>query len=112
MSDGRQLKRTRYTGIYKVTRPGSKDRYMVSYRIFGLGQRTRTFPTEGQALAFQATLRDPSREDQVRAMHIAARITVAQYFDHFMETRFNLSPSTRERYAGVGERYIKYGRLG
>src|SRR5438105_15360183 len=110
MADGRTTKRTRYTGIYKVMRRGSDDRFMVSYRVPGGGQQTRTFRSLTQALDFQATTRDPSKTEQFRALQAGRRVTVAQYFDHFLETRFNLSPSTRHRYVGVGERYIKQGR--
>jgi integrase len=84
---------------------------MVSYRIRGLGQRTKTFATFRGAREFQATTRDPIRAQQLR--HLAqGKVTLAEYFPLFLERRRNLSPSTKARYESVGRLYIAAGRLG
>jgi integrase len=105
------VKRTRYPGIYRVSTPGKPDRFMVSYRVRGLGQRTKTLPTLGEAKQFQASVRDPAKARQLRQLE-QGRITLAEYFPLFLERRRNLSPSTRARYESVGRLHIISGRLG
>jgi hypothetical protein len=59
----RSLKRTRYPGIYEVL-GGRTRRFMVSYRIPGLGQRTKTLRTLSEAKEFQGSVRDPAGREQ------------------------------------------------
>ena len=40
--------RTKNPGIYRVSRTGKSDRFMVMYRIRGLGQRSKTLSTLGE----------------------------------------------------------------
>ena len=62
----RKSQATKYPGIYRLTRPGKADRFMVSFRIRGVGQRTKTFPTLREARAFQATARDPEKARRLK----------------------------------------------
>ncbi|MDP9343011.1 MAG: site-specific integrase [Actinomycetota bacterium] len=111
MAGARSVKRTRFPGIYRITTPGKPDRFMVSYRVRGLGQRTKTKPTLREAKEFQASVRDPLKARQLRQLE-QGRITLAEYFPLFLERRRNLSPSTRARYESVGRLHIIPGRLG
>jgi integrase len=103
--DRRKVVRTNYPGIYKVKRDGKRDRYMVSYRIPGVGQRTKTEHTLQAARDFQASTRDPVKAQLLRQM-AKSKITLAEYFPTFLQRRRNLSPSTRARYESVGRLYI------
>ncbi|MGH2573385.1 MAG: tyrosine-type recombinase/integrase [Actinomycetota bacterium] len=111
MAENRKCERTGYPGIYRVKRRGSKDRLMVSYRIRGLGQRTKTFRTLQEAKEFQASTRDPIRAQQLKRL-ARGKVTLSGYFPLFLERRRNLQPSTRARYESVGRLYIVAGRLG
>lgn len=106
----RKYARTRYPGIYEVS--GAKaPRYVVSYRIRGLGQRTKTFSTIRDARAFQGSVRDPARGHQLRMLE-NGRVALASYFPLWLERRRNLTPSTRLRYEGIGRNYICPSRIG
>jgi integrase len=85
---------------------------MVSYRLTGLGQRTKTFPTLRDARDFQSSLRDPAKAHQQRQIHRMTRQTPASAFPQWLERKRDLTPSTRSRYEGVGRLYIMRGRLG
>jgi integrase len=100
----RRLKRTRYPSIYEVV-GGKRPRYMVSYRIPGVGQRTKTKPTLAEARDFQAQVRDPSKARQLRQLE-RGRITLGEYFPTWLERKRNLTPATKSRYEGVGRLYI------
>lgn len=78
---------------------------MVSYRVPGLGQRTKTKPTIKEALEFQATVRDPARARQLRQLE-RGRVTLGEYFPGWLDRKRNLTPATRSRYEGVGRLYI------
>lgn len=111
MATARTSEKTKYPGIRKLSRDGIPAGFLVSYRIPGLGQRTRTLPTLREAKEFQASVRDPANAQKMRSL-AKGRITVAQYFDMFLERRRNLTASTRLRYEGVGRNYIIPSRLG
>jgi integrase len=106
----RSVRSTRYPGIYKVTR-GSTIRYMVSYRVRGHGQRTKTLTTLAEARQFQGRVRNPDE-----AMRLAefdrGRVTLADYFDEWLPRKRRLAESTLVRYEGVGRLYIKPSILG
>jgi integrase len=106
----RQTRKTRYPGIYELT-GGKKTRYVVSYRVRGLGQRTKTLATLGEARAFQGAMRDPVKQDQARQLE-RGRVLLAEYFTEWLDRRRNLAPSTRLRYEGVGRNYITPSALG
>src|SRR3990172_6788064 len=111
MPDGRKVIKTRYPGIYRVSGRGSRDRFMVSYRIRGRGQTSKPLPTLREAREFQASVRDPARAQQLRQL-ARGRVTLSEYFPVFLERRRNLAPSTRARYESVGRLYFTQGRLG
>jgi integrase len=106
----RESRKTRYPGIYEVL-GGSSTRYVVSYRIRGLGQRTKTLATLGAARAFQGSMRDPAKQQQARQLE-RGRVLLADYFPEWLERRRNLTPSTHLRYEGVGRNYITPSPLG
>ena len=106
----RQSKRTRYPGIYEVV-GGRARRYVVSFRIRGVGQRTRTFKTLQEARTYQGTLRDPERARQFRQME-RGRVALRDYFPGWLERRRSLTPSTQLRYEGIGRNYIAPSSLG
>ena len=110
----RVTKRTRYPGIYEVQGGSSKGskRFMVSYRLAGLGQRTKTFATLRDARDFQSSLRDPAKAHQQRQILRMSRQTLASAFPEWLDRKRDLTPSTRSRYEGVGRLYIMKGRLG
>jgi integrase len=104
-------KATQYPGISRLTRTGQPDRFMVSYRVRGLGQRTKQFRTISEAKAFQAKVRDPAHATTLRRLE-RGRITLGGYFLSWLPRKRNLSASTRARYEGVGANYIVPGSLG
>lgn len=106
----RSLKKTRYPGIYAV-QGVSSPRFMVSFRIHGLGQRTKTFTTLRDAREFQGSVRDPVRTREMRQRE-RGRVSLSAYFPQWLERRRNLTPSTRLRYEGVGRHYISPTTLG
>jgi integrase len=106
----RKLNRTRYPGIYEVE-GGKHRRYMVSYRLRGYGQRTKTHPTLREARDFQAQIRDPARARRLLQLE-HGRISLAEYFAQWVDRNRGLAPSTRLRYEGVGRNYICSGPLG
>ena len=93
----RKSQATKYPGIYRLTRPGKADRFMVSFRIRGVGQRTKTLPTLREARAFQATARDPEKARRLRVLY-SDTATLEKYFTVFLSRRRRLAPSTRLRY--------------
>ena len=103
-------RKTRYPGIHEVL-GGKSTRYVVAYRIRGLGQKTKTLATLREARAFQGAMRDPAKQHQLRQLE-RGRVVLAEYFPAWLERRRNLTPSTRLRYEGVGNNYITSGRLG
>jgi hypothetical protein len=60
MVEVRASSKTRYPGIYKVSRNGTV-RYVVSYRLRGTGQKTKTFQRLSEAVTFQGEIRDPAK---------------------------------------------------
>jgi integrase len=111
MGDGVKVRRTRHPSIYTVTRPGQKRiRYRVSYRIPGVGQRSKTLKSLEEAKAFQASVRDPVKASQIRLL-ARERMTLGEFFPLFLERRRNLAPSTRARYEGSAKLHILPGRL-
>jgi integrase len=103
--------KTIYPGIYRVLRGGTSRRYMVSYRLQGVGQRTKTFTNLNEARAFQANIHDPAKRRQLGQLE-RGRITLKEYFELFLERRRNITPSTRDRYSTVGRLYIQPPPLG
>src|SRR5207237_4162418 len=90
---------------------GRSRRFMVSYRIPGLGQRTKTLHTLSEAKEFQGSVRDPARREQLRKLE-KGRVLLSDYFGEWLVRKRRLTASTRLRYEGVGRRYIVPGRLG
>ena len=84
---------------------------MVSFRLPGAGQRTKTFETLAEAKEHQAKVRDPQKARQFATL-ARNKLTLDQYFPLFLERRRDLKPSTRNRYEEVGRLYIVPGRLG
>ena len=66
MGNWGRTERTKYPGIYCVTR-GTSERYVVSSRLRGTGQRTKTFLRLADALQFQAETRDPEKARRMRS---------------------------------------------
>jgi integrase len=110
MGDTRKTERTKFPGIYKVTR-GRAVRYVVSYRIRGVGQRTKTFERLADAKEFQGKARDPRHADRMRSRE-RGTVPVAAYFDSWLEAHNGLRPTTRRRYADIGRMYIAPSTLG
>ncbi len=107
----RKSQATKYPGIYLLTRPGKADRFMVSFRIRGVGQRTKTLLTLREARAFQATARDPEKARRLKVLY-SDTATLEKYFMVFLSRRRRLAPSTRLRYEGIGRNYLVPSRLG
>jgi hypothetical protein len=107
----RVITKTRHPGIYKLARPGKPNVYMVSYRIRGIGQRTKQFATLTEAKAFQATVRDPARGREMR-LRARGTTTLSEYFAEWLPRKRNLAESTTARYEGVGRLYIQPGWFG
>jgi len=102
--------KTRYPGIYKVTR-GKTVRYVVSYRVRGAGQRTKSYPRLEEARDFQANMRNPkaaAKEEKRRR----SSATLADYFPIWLAGKHKLTPSTHRRYIDVGRLYIIGSDLG
>jgi hypothetical protein len=100
--------KTRYPGIYKVTHEGKRRasvRYVVSYRLRGVGQRTKTFDRLGEAQTFQAQTRDPEKARKLRARE-KGRVPVADYFTAWVREHNGIRPTTRRRYEDVGRMYV------
>jgi integrase len=110
MGQWRSTEKTRYPGIYRVTR-GSTVRYVVSFRVRGSGQRTKSFQRLEDAKRFQGEIRDP-KEAARQQRKREDRTTLADYFPVWLEARQKLTASTRRRYADVGRIYIADSSLG
>jgi integrase len=100
----RTVKRTRYPGIFEVA-GGSAKRYMVMYRLPGVGQRSKTLGSLHDAKEFQARMRDPARARETRDLQRGA-IPLREYFWQWLGRKRNLAESTKARYEGVGRMYI------
>lgn len=100
----RAVRRTRFPGIFEVT-GGAAKRYMVMYRLPGVGQRSKTVSSLHEAKEFQGRMRDPARARQARDLE-RGDIPVREYFWQWLEHKRNLAESTRARYEGVGRMYI------
>jgi integrase len=98
------VRRTRFPGIYEVT-GGAAKRYMVMYRLPGVGQRSKTVSTLQQAKEFQGRMRDPAKARQARDLE-RGDLPVREYFWQWLDRKRNLAESTRARYEGVGRMYI------
>lgn len=110
MGESRTSSKTRYPGIYKVTRSGTV-RYVVSYRLRGLGQKTRTLVRLADAVEFQGEMRDPAKARAV-ARRGEARIPMAAFFDSWLDSKHKLAPSTRRRYLDIGRMYVEPSTIG
>lgn len=110
MGEWGTTERTRYPGIFKVTR-GKTERYVVSFRVRGLGQRTKTFERLGDAREFQGRMRDPEQVSRLRKLE-QGRVTLTDYFPLWLDRKRRLAESTHRRYADVGRIYIAPSRLG
>jgi integrase len=110
VKESRSTERTKYPGIYKVTR-GSATRYVVSYRIRGLGQRTKTFQRLADAKEFQGKSRNPEEAARLRRLS-QGKVSLADYFPQWLEHKRKLAPSTRLRYENVAKLYLLSGDLG
>jgi len=110
MSGWGTTERTWYPGIYKVTRNGTV-RYVLSYRIRGLGQRTKTFEKLVDAREFQGKTRDPEQVSRLRKLE-QGRVTLADYFPLWLDRKRKIAESTRRRYGDIGRMYIAPTRLG
>src|SRR5689334_13315487 len=84
---------------------------MVSFRIPGSGQRTRTFRTLTEAKDFQGGVRGPAGVEQARRLE-RGRVLLRDYFADWLVRKRRLAASTRLRYEGVGRNYIAPSRLG
>ena len=100
----RAVRRTRFPGIYEVS-GGSSKRYMVMYRLPGVGQRSKTVASLKDAKEFQGRMRDPGHARQARDLE-RGNIPIREYFWQWLDHKRNLSESTRVRYEGVGRMYI------
>ena len=98
-----------HRGIYAVEN-GGKRRCMISYRVAGR-QRTKTLDTLKEAVAFQATVRDPRRLRQLRQLE-AGRLALGDYFPMWLSRKRGLSPATQRLYRDVGRKYIESSPLG
>jgi integrase len=110
MVEKRSSERTRYPGIYKVTRR-TTVRYVVSYRVRGIGQRTKSFQHLGDAKEFQGRMRDPEQSARMRR-RVKGRQPLAEYFPAWLEGKRRLRESTRRRYADIGRIYVAPSHLG
>jgi integrase len=110
MAEQRSSEKTRYPGIYKVTR-GSTVRYVVSYRVRGIGQRTKTFDRLTEAKEYQGRMRDPAQGARMRRRE-KGKLSLAEYFPAWLAGKRRLRESTRRRYADIGRIYITPYRLG
>jgi integrase len=106
----RSSQRTRYPGIYKVTR-GTTVRYMVSYRLRGRGQQTKTFRTLAEAREFQGRIRNPDEARRLAEL-TKGRVSLSDFFDQWLSRKRKLAEGTRVRYEGVGRLYIQPFILG
>lgn len=95
-----------HAGISLVTRDGRRT-YMVSFRVAGR-QKTKSFRTLKDALTFQGAVRDPARARQLRQLD-AGKITLAEYYESWLDRKRGLAPSTARMYRDVGARYIVPG---
>ena len=102
--------RTKYPGIYKVVR-AETTRYVVSYRLRGLGQRTKTFERLGDARTFQAETRSPEKARRL-ANREKGRVLVGEFFDSWLTGHHDLRPTTRRRYEDIGRMYVTTKRIG
>ena len=87
----RRTKRTRYPGIYEVV-GGKKTAYKVSYRVSGLGQRTKTKASSEEALISQGTVRTPAGKQHTKTIR---SVTLP-------EPLVNELPADLERYGARG----------
>jgi integrase len=114
MAEERSSEKTRYPGIYKVTRStarGTTVRYVVSYRVRGIGQRTKPFEHLADAKEFQGRMRDPAQGARMRR-RVKGRQPLAEYFPAWLEGKRRLRESTRRRYGDIGTKYIAPFRIG
>ena len=100
----RVVRRTRFPGIFEVT-GGAGKRYMVMYRLPGVGQRSKTVTSLQEAKEFQGRMRDPWRARQARDLE-RGDLPLCEYFWQWLDHKRNLAESTRARYEGVGRMYI------
>ena len=100
----RVVRRTRFPGIFEVT-GGAEKRYMVMYRLPGIGQRSKTLSSLHEAKEFQDRMRDPAGARQVRNLE-RGDLPLREYFWQWLDHKRNLAESTRARYEGVGRMYI------
>ena len=110
MEMDRTTTRTRYPSIYKVVRNGTR-RYVVSYRLRGTGQKTKTFELLADAREFQGEMRDPAKA-RAAARRGEARISVGEFFTTWLDAKHKLAPSTRRRYLDIGRLFVQPSRLG
>ncbi len=93
----RKFTKTKYPGIYAGALPGkSIDRYMVSYRIRGRGQRTKMFLKLAQARKFQGEIQDPGKRQQLRGLE-EGKIPLSTYLEIYFDRKRRWAESTRER---------------
>jgi integrase len=110
MAEERTSEKTRYPEIYKVTR-GPTVRYVVSYRVRGIGQRTKTYDRLADAKEFQGQMRDPGQAARMRRK-VKGRLPLSDYFPAWLEGKRRLRESTRRRYLDIGRIYIEPSRFG
>ena len=79
----RAVRRTRFPGIYEVS-GGSSKRYMVMYRLPGVGQRSKTVASLKDAKEFQVGMRNPEHARQTRDLE-RGNIPIREYFWQWLD---------------------------
>ena len=104
--------RTKQPGLYRQTGPAG-TRYKVRYRDGASTLRSKTFPRLKDAEVFLSDTKVKRALGSLPDL-AAGKVTLGEFFEHFMATATNLRPSTRARYRlhgrylveGLGERRL------
>jgi hypothetical protein len=100
-----------HPGIFAGTRLGKDrpDRWVVSYRVRGLGQRTKTFRSLEEAKGFRAELHTREKQEELRRRD-RGKVPFGEYLLAYCGRRKDWAESTRERYRFAAD-LIRTGRL-
>lgn len=100
-----------HPGIFAGTRPGQThaDRWVVSFRVRGLGQRTKTFLSLSEAKQFRAELHTRDKHEELRRRE-RGKVPLGEFLLSYCGRRKDWAESTRERYRFAAD-LILAGRL-
>ena len=88
--------RTKQPGLYRQPGPAG-TRYKVRYRDGASTLRSKTFPRLKDAEVFLSDTKVKRALGSLPDL-AAGKVTLGEFFEHFMATATNLRPSTRARY--------------